>query len=262
MRTKARWVVLGGLGSIGKKHVENLRTLGFDPLIVDPAGEMATYETRPSDRVVIASPSRLHEEQLAALGPRVRAILVEKPPALTGAGWKAVRDACPRLAVGFNWRFHPTIRALKGSDFDGIELVSFENIRWFPGGAHLFDTKQGGGILLTSGVHSIDLLCHLMGGPAEVESSGVSENQLFARLIHPRGWSTVTMVWDWIGKVCRRGTVYSSSSGRISMLLLTLPCDMHLDMMKAFVEYADTGNPGELCTAEQAQWVMDIADAF
>jgi len=262
VRTEARWVVLGGLGSIGKRHVANLRTLGIEPLIVDPAGGATVYEPLPSDRVVIASPSRFHEEQLAALGPRVHAILVEKPPALTGAGWREVRDACPRLAVGFNWRFHPIVKMFKGGDFEGVEIISFENARLFPGAAHLTDRAQGGGIVLTSAVHSIDLLCHLMGGPAELEEGQAAENQLFARLRHARGLSSVTMVWDWLGKECRRVIFYSSSSPSGVMAFLGLPCNMYLDMMRAFVEYADTGNPGDLCTAEQAQWVMDIADAF
>lgn len=260
MVTPPRWVVLGGLGSIGRKHVANLRTLGIDPLIVDPAGDFPDYETRPTDRLVIASPSRYHMEQLARIGPCVHAVLVEKPPALTGEGWRLARNACPRVAVAFNWRFHPTIKALRWGDFDSLELISFENARLFPGGPHLFDKEQGGGIVLTSAVHSIDLLCHLMGGPADFEDGKASENQMFVRLRHPRGLSAITMVWDWIGRECRRLMIYSGN--RIGMDLLHLPCDMHLDMMREFVEYAETGEPGNLCTAEQAQWVMDIADAF
>jgi len=253
--------VLGGLGSIGKTHVANLRTLGIEPLVIDPAG-VFFWDPRPTDAVVIASPSRFHEEQIAELGPRVRAILVEKPPALTGAGWRAVRDACPRLAVAFNWRFHPMVADFKGHEADAFEIESFENAKRFPGGPHLFDKKQGGGILLTSGVHSIDLACYILGGPPEVWSHGESEDMMYLGMNHPRGVSATRLLWGWIGAENRRIMSCRLEHGDVRIGVLDTPCDMHLDMMKAFVEYAETGNPGELCTAEQAQWVMDVADAF
>jgi hypothetical protein len=257
----SRWVVLGGLGSIGKVHVANLKTLGMEPLVLDPRGSME-WDPQPTDAVVIASPSMFHESQVAELGSKVLAILVEKPPALTGNGWRTVRDACPRLAVAFNWRFHPIVEELVTREFDGFELEALENAHLFPGGPHLFDRTRGGGIVLTSGVHSIDLACYALGGPPVVQSHGSTDDMMYLGMEHPRGCSAIRLLWNWIGSENRRISAYRFDRDEVRMGILVTPCDMHLDMMRAFVEYAETGNPGKLCTAEQASWVMDVADAF
>lgn len=126
-------LVVVGCGSIGVRHVRNLRALGVaSVLAVDPAPErraaaeeagavgVSDLETalaaRP-DAAVICTPPHAH---IAPAHAAVRAgldVFVEKPLAATLAGVDGLlREAAQRgriLCVGYNLRFHPGLLEIR-----------------------------------------------------------------------------------------------------------------------------------------------------
>ena len=125
--------LIAGFGSIGRRHLRNLRALGHEDIILLrshrstlPDDEIAglPVETelekalahRP-DGVVIANPTALH---LPVAIPAARAgchILMEKPVSDSLQGIadlrQALSDGNSRLVVGFQFRFHPGLSKIK-----------------------------------------------------------------------------------------------------------------------------------------------------
>lgn len=128
-----RLLVLG-CGSIGERHIRNLRTLGvtdllaFDPL-PERAGQMErefgvqlcpgvqeALSRRP-DCVLVCTPPRLHTT-LARMAVDAGAhVFVEKPLASALDGVDSLLDAAQEadrvLCVGYNLRFHAGLRKVK-----------------------------------------------------------------------------------------------------------------------------------------------------
>jgi predicted dehydrogenase len=79
----------------------------FDELLADTA----------VDAVVLATPHSQHEEQIKAAARAGKHVFTEKPVALERRGVeaaiRATREAGVALGVGFNRRFHPSIRELR-----------------------------------------------------------------------------------------------------------------------------------------------------
>ncbi len=124
------------LGSIGRRHLRNLRALepearliacrlrGAAPLppeISALADEVVTgldaaLSLRP-DGAVVCSPASTHLEAGLALARAGAHLFMEKPLAVSAEGVRALLDECSRrsltLMVGYNLRFHPPLLALK-----------------------------------------------------------------------------------------------------------------------------------------------------
>lgn len=120
-----------GAGRIGRKHAESVRRLsnaalaavadadeaaavavaGQDPGIRVVTDHRQLLEDPAVDAVLIAAPSNLHAELIAAAAQAGKQIFCEKPIALTVAeadqALAAVRQAGVRLQIGFQRRFDP-----------------------------------------------------------------------------------------------------------------------------------------------------------
>jgi len=133
------------------------------------------------DLVLILAPPGLHlplaEEALAA----GKHIIVEKPLELTVARSEALvaaaQRAGKRAAICFQHRFRPASLALAArlrSGELGQPLSASASIRWWrdanyfaqPGRGTM--ARDGGGVLLTQAIHTMDLLLHLMGPVRDV----------------------------------------------------------------------------------------------
>lgn len=123
------------------------------------------------DAVVVATRHGDHA-RLAAQALRAgKAVLVEKPLALTWSQLADVEDALSggdgTLMVGFNRRFAPLVERLR----DELEhapqalLALRVNAGPLPADHWLHDPVDGGGRLLGEGCHFVDLLAHLIGAP-------------------------------------------------------------------------------------------------
>src|SRR5437868_2854820 len=119
--------IIGG-GSIGTRHLQNLKKLGVTDLaLVEPdAGRrdeiartngvigFAKLEealAQKPDFVLIASPSSLHVEQALLAARRGCHLFIEKPLAIAADGLAELEAEVRRLGlitlVGCNMRFHP-----------------------------------------------------------------------------------------------------------------------------------------------------------
>lgn len=134
------------------------------------------------DAVAIATPHHLHEEIAVAAAEAGKHILIEKPMAHSAKACDAIISAAEtagiKLLVGHIAHFSlPSIRAREiltsgtlGRPVLGnsrlIKLWMEENRRSW----HL-SPETGGGMLMTAGIHPMDLLIWLMGGQVEAVSA-------------------------------------------------------------------------------------------
>jgi predicted dehydrogenase len=119
-------------------------------------------------------------ERAAAAGKHV---LLEKPVEVNAERAAAVVAACERagrtLAIVFQHRFRPAslrLAELLRAGALGRILTASASIRWWrppeyfaQPGRGMF-ARDGGGVLLTQAIHTLDLLLHLVGPAAEVSA--------------------------------------------------------------------------------------------
>jgi predicted dehydrogenase len=205
---------ISGCGAVTQLYyAPALRILGDEVRLVgafDPDEQAAERFARPHraqiagsfeellrlelDLVVVASPPRFHAEQTCAALNAGRAVLCEKPMAMsTQEAEQMVRTAASTarpLGIGMVRRLLPQA-ALIRSLLQAHALGTLRNIDIFEGGPFdwpipspsWFSADQGGGILQDIGVHVLDLLRWWLGEPSDVRCfddalGGVSANCL------------------------------------------------------------------------------------
>ena len=118
-------VAVIGAGSIGKRHLANLRALGHEAVVIDTRSSVRDwargegYETRDVgtstqlDAVVIATPAPSHLYWLQDCVARHLPVLVEKPLGILAdlSALRELRPAAP-VMVAYNWRFNSEVMAL------------------------------------------------------------------------------------------------------------------------------------------------------
>ncbi len=191
--------LIAGLGSIGRRHLRNLLALGQRDIVLYrthratlPDDELAAFpaETdlrtalnryRP-DAVIVASPTSLHLEVAIPAAQAGCHLLLEKPvaPDLQGVDElrRAAQETGARVLVGFQFRFHPTLRQVRAWLQQGaIGRPLFVRAHWgeyLPDWHPWEDYRQsyaaradlGGGVVRTLS-HPLDYLRFLV-GEAEV----------------------------------------------------------------------------------------------
>ena len=199
--------MVAGSGSIGRRHLENLRRLGGTDTVLyrtgrrDPAApavdapeefDLDRALARRPRAVLVCNPSALH---LATALLAVRAgahVLIEKPLAhsLDGIEDLMAEVKARRLValVGFQYRFHPGLRRVKEWLEDGAvgQVVSArvhwgeDLASWHPGedwrASYAARADLGGGVVRTL-CHPFDYLRWLL-GEAESVSAEVSHRAL------------------------------------------------------------------------------------
>jgi predicted dehydrogenase len=183
-----RGLVVGG-GSIGKRHLENLKLLGIDCLAVaetDPErrsalaselkissfADLTAALNWPPDFVVVATPTHLHAEQTLLVVGKGLPVFVEKPLSHSAAYLGQISDLveCSGLTslVGCNMRFHPgpaqVKDLLKQNRIGRILFARLQAGSYLPGWRPARDYREnyatreesGGGCILDC-IHEIDL---------------------------------------------------------------------------------------------------------
>jgi spore coat polysaccharide biosynthesis protein SpsF len=188
-----------GCGSIGQRHIRNLRALGIAEITalrthhgytqsLDPALNVhevsdwdSLLDTKP-DIAIISNPTSLHVASARRLLPHVRGLFVEKP---LGVGiddeLRALLAEASTLRrttmVGYNLRYHPVVVAMMQELADGKLgepiCLQCQVGQWLPDWHPYEDYRQGyysrrelgGGVTLTLS-HEIDLALALL-GPAQ-----------------------------------------------------------------------------------------------
>lgn len=194
-------VLVAGAGSIGRRHLGNLGSLGIRNLaacdpdqqrlarIVEelnvsawPGYEKALEEYRP-DLVLICTPPVLHVEQARMALEAGCHVFIEKPlaPSLEGVNSliERARKSDRVVQVGYNLRYHPGIKTIKRFVEEGkigkVLWASFEFGQYLPDWRPWQDYRisytarkeMGGGIILDAS-HELDYALWLLGTPSRL----------------------------------------------------------------------------------------------
>src|SRR3989339_1844838 len=188
--------VVVGLGSIGRRHLKNLISLGEKDIVlcrnkvaspIDDEFKEFPIETNiysalkhEPDAVIISNPTSLHFDIAIPAAEAGCHILIEKPISDSLAGIDKLKAALKhgggQFLVGFQYRFHPTLKIASNMISQGeIGRIVSINVHW---GEYLPDWHPwedfrnsyaarpdlGGGVVLTL-CHPFDYLSWLFGKP-------------------------------------------------------------------------------------------------
>jgi len=139
---------------------------------------------RPLDVVAIGSPSGRHAEQAIACARAGLHVLAEKPLALSTAEVDAVLAALEvsgtRLGVFFQDRLQPDFVRLKAflarRGLGRVHLAT-AHVKWYRATEYYSSSRwrgtwveDGGGAVMNQGIHTLDLLLHLLGDVRRVHA--------------------------------------------------------------------------------------------
>lgn len=196
-------LLVAGCGSIGRRHLANLRTLDAGELLAcDPDQAALDHVKAPGvrtftrlgdalergpDAVLVCTPTHQHLEVAAAAIAAGAHVFLEKPVSSSLDGTEALsasaRSRGSTVIVGCNMRFHPGVAHLKEALDTGVVKAplyfrarsSHYLPQWRPGQdyrlSYSASSQQGGGVIL-EGVHEIDYLTWLGGDIARLAASG------------------------------------------------------------------------------------------
>lgn len=191
-----------GLGSIGRRHLQNFRAVGVE--------ELTAYDAAPSQReaatrqfpfasvastletaldgalgVVICTPPDSHLAIARMSVDRSAHLMIEKPLTQSADGVEALLRECDdkglRVLTAYNWRYWPPMQLvetmLKAGRIGALRAARTEYAYHlstrYPGADYrtfyMADAKQGGGCLLDES-HAIDYMRWLCGEITEVSA--------------------------------------------------------------------------------------------
>jgi UDP-N-acetyl-2-amino-2-deoxyglucuronate dehydrogenase len=192
-------VGLVGAGNISDTHARAARAAGLEVAAVagdnrDKARHLAErygaapFDSldlllrQPIDIVMIGSPSGCHADQAVAAARAGKHVLVEKPVDVSTARIDALLEEVDRagvtLGVFFQDRLHPDVvamkRAIDGGEI-GAPILATGEVKWQRPAEYYASSRwrgtwalDGGGALINQGIHTVDLLLHLLGPVAQV----------------------------------------------------------------------------------------------
>jgi len=194
--------LIAGLGSIGRRHFRNLRALGENDIVLLRSHKatlsddeltgfpvvadlpVALKEHKP-DAVIVATPTALHLDVAIPAAQAGCHILLEKP--ISGSLERvdlleaAVKRSGSRILVGFQFRFHPTLKKAAELITSGaLGKVLTVHAHWgeyMPNWHPWEDYRQsyaarnelGGGVIRTL-THPLDYVRWLVGEVTEVRA--------------------------------------------------------------------------------------------
>lgn len=207
-------ILIAGLGSIGRRHLRNLRamnigefvllrsgraTLSDDELVGIPTEQnlVEALQRHQPDAVVVSNPTSLHLDTAIPAAKAGCHLLLEKPIShrMTGVSTlaKIVEEKNLKVLVGFQFRFHPGLRRIKELlDSGAIGAATSVQAHW---GEYLptwhpwedyrvgYAAREdlGGGVLLTL-CHPFDYLRWLIGEIQSVSAMAAQRGGLGIRV--------------------------------------------------------------------------------
>jgi predicted dehydrogenase len=244
-----------GAGSIGRRHMSNLRQLGIrrlaatdsdagrlkpvvDELAVEsfPDLNTALRDFKPAV-VFVCTPPVFHIEQaMRALGAGAH-VFIEKPLSHQLDGVGALRAAACKVGrvvqVGYNLRFNPGIQTLKRLVQEGVAgrilWAGAEVAQYLPDWRPWQDYRRsytasrelGGGIILDAS-HEIDYVLWLLGPPREltcmagnVSGLDVNVEDCATILIRLRSGAQADVHMDFAQRTASRSCVISGDCARL-----------------------------------------------
>lgn len=186
--------LIAGFGSIGRRHLNNLRALGENDLIlyrthhstlsddeirgIPVETDLNSALSHKPNAVIIANPTSLHLDVAIPCAEAGCSILMEKPISHSMEGMKELKQALQKgggqFLTGFQFRFHPALRQIKRwLSTERIGIVTSVKSHWgeyLPGWHPWEDYRNsysarpdlGGGVVNTLS-HPFDYLRWLVG---------------------------------------------------------------------------------------------------
>lgn len=202
-----RFLIIGG-GSIGKRHIKNLRILGFTDIIclkrkVDPEfaeennvkviTDIAQIGITSIDAVIVCTPTSLHNEGLEIAAELKAAIFMEKPLIHDKKGFIEAKHILAGFQqpffIGFMLRFHPLVQKiaslLKDKYLGEVYSARFEFGSYLPywhpwedyKNSYASQKQLGGGVINTI-THELDLIQYYFGDPLTINCTKLNLNKL------------------------------------------------------------------------------------
>ncbi len=144
--------------------------------VVDRLESLLQDET--IDALMVLTPPSSHLALVTACATAGKAVLLEKPLDATSEGARAIvqlmQDANLPLGVVLQHRFRPAVRQLKALLHEhrlGTPLSAACSVRWWRDNAYYSEigrgikARDGGGVLLTQAIHTLDVFVNLLGLP-------------------------------------------------------------------------------------------------
>jgi predicted dehydrogenase len=188
-----------GAGSIGTRHLRNLRDLGVTEMVVHRTGQGRPREAYLPDAVietdlaralayrplaaVVCNPSALHVSTALAAARSGCHLFIEKPVSDSLSGIAELQAEVEKrgltATVGFQFRFHPALRQIHdwiaGGAIGDVVSVRAHWGEYLPGwhpdedyrGSYSARRELGGGVVLTL-CHPFDYLRWMVGDVVEV----------------------------------------------------------------------------------------------
>lgn len=207
LNNKLRVLVIGG-GSIGKRHIKNLQSLGISNITVlkrvyDQAfadeQKVSVITSLPKDNkghydcMFICSPTALHIAPLEYAIEHGIHVFMEKPLTHDAASLNAAKKLLNKkdivFFIGFMLRFHPLVKKIK-EIIDGNELGEVYSARfefgsflpyWHPWEdyktSYASRKKLGGGVINTI-THELDLIQYYFGNPKSIYCQSTNFDKL------------------------------------------------------------------------------------
>lgn len=290
-------ILLVSLGSIGRRHLANLRQLEPDAEVcilrraIDPAldeKQVTTLEAALAfapDAALICSPAPQHVAVATALAARGIALFIEKPLSHDTAGvaelLSLAREKCAPLMVGYCLRFFAPLRALREQVLAGkigrllhIHAEVGQHLAdWRPGSDYRTSvTAQralGGGALLELS-HEIDTALWFGG---EVESVTAQIGTLGDLSLDVEDTADLqlrfrngilgTIHLDLLQRPLRRLCRLIGTEGTLTLDLLAAPADrnaMYLEELRHFLDCTRTHQQPSI-TGEDGLRVLEVIAA-
>lgn len=191
--------LIAGVGSIGRRHLNNLRSLGETDFVllrshqstlpddelngIPAETEIKAALAHKPDAVIVSNPTALHLDVAIPAAEAGCAILLEKPVShdmqRVDKLQRALESNGNRLLVGFQFRFHPVLCQMRElilkSEIGRITSLRAHWGEYLPGWHPWEDYRQsysarpelGGGVVNTLS-HPLDYLRWFFGDPEEV----------------------------------------------------------------------------------------------
>ncbi|MGA9531617.1 MAG: bi-domain-containing oxidoreductase [Anaerolineales bacterium] len=182
LRGLPRLSLVGLASARGLSSADAARRFGFSYAASD-ADQLLADESINS--IAVLTRHDLHAGQVTAALAAGKHVFCEKPLAITSDELERVRQAAMAadtlLTVGFNRRYAPLLRSMRGL-FEPIQepLVMHYRVNAgpLPADHWLLDPSIGGGRIIGEACHFIDALTYLCGSiPTQVTAQGVSGDQ-------------------------------------------------------------------------------------
>jgi len=180
-------VLVVGAGSIGRRHHENLKSLGASSLLRGWRGYGITgfkADIADFDAAVIATATDVRLDLVEAAAAAGKHLYIEKPLAFSRAELARIEKAAASIAnrsvLGYMMRYHPAFRALAERDLSDVFQFSLsighDVTQWRANWrfSESYAAKPAGGGVLLDLCHELDMAACLFPGLAvrSVESHG------------------------------------------------------------------------------------------